>query len=184
MKIDLFESGGHCWVFQICWHIEYNTFHVLMQYCSLQHQTLLSPLGHMQNSVLFPLWLSHFILSGDIINCSPFFPSSILGIFWLGVSIFYCHIFLPFCIVHGILTARIVVWVVISSSTGPCFVRTFPDGPSVLDGMARLFWMAWPIYEPWLIASLSYASPFAVTRLWSMTARRNINKLDMQMIPL
>ena len=26
MTTDLFQSGGHCWVFQICWHIDYNTF--------------------------------------------------------------------------------------------------------------------------------------------------------------
>ena len=26
MKIDLFQSCGHCWVFQICWPIECNTF--------------------------------------------------------------------------------------------------------------------------------------------------------------
>ena len=26
MKIDLFQSYGHCWVFQICWTIECNTF--------------------------------------------------------------------------------------------------------------------------------------------------------------
>ena len=26
MKTDLFKSCGHCWVFQICWHIEYSTF--------------------------------------------------------------------------------------------------------------------------------------------------------------
>ena len=25
MKTDLFQSCGHCWVFQICWHIEYRT---------------------------------------------------------------------------------------------------------------------------------------------------------------
>ena len=25
MKADLFQSCGHCWVFQICWHIVYNT---------------------------------------------------------------------------------------------------------------------------------------------------------------
>ena len=25
MKTDLFQSCGHCWVFQICWHIEWNT---------------------------------------------------------------------------------------------------------------------------------------------------------------
>jgi len=26
MKIDLFQSCSHCWVFQICWHIECSTF--------------------------------------------------------------------------------------------------------------------------------------------------------------
>ena len=25
MKIDLFQSCGHCWVFQICWHTECST---------------------------------------------------------------------------------------------------------------------------------------------------------------
>ena len=25
MRIDLFQSCSHCWVFQICWHIECNT---------------------------------------------------------------------------------------------------------------------------------------------------------------
>ena len=25
MKTDLFQSCGHCWVYQICWHIEYCT---------------------------------------------------------------------------------------------------------------------------------------------------------------
>ena len=26
MKTDLFQSCGHCWVFQICWHVEHSTF--------------------------------------------------------------------------------------------------------------------------------------------------------------
>jgi len=26
MKTDLYQSCGHCWVFQICWHIEWSTF--------------------------------------------------------------------------------------------------------------------------------------------------------------
>ena len=26
MKADLFQSCGYCWIFQICWHIEFNTF--------------------------------------------------------------------------------------------------------------------------------------------------------------
>ena len=29
MQTDLFQSCGHCWVFQICWHIEYSTFTAL-----------------------------------------------------------------------------------------------------------------------------------------------------------
>ena len=28
MKTDLFQSCGHCWVFQICWHMECSTFTV------------------------------------------------------------------------------------------------------------------------------------------------------------
>ena len=26
MQTDLFQSCGHCWVFQNCWHIEFSTF--------------------------------------------------------------------------------------------------------------------------------------------------------------
>ena len=26
MKTELFQSCGHCWVFQICWHIKWSTF--------------------------------------------------------------------------------------------------------------------------------------------------------------
>ena len=29
MKTDVFQSCGHCWVFQICWHIECSTFTAL-----------------------------------------------------------------------------------------------------------------------------------------------------------
>ena len=29
MKTNLFQSCGHCWVFQICWHIERSTFTAL-----------------------------------------------------------------------------------------------------------------------------------------------------------
>ena len=28
IRIDLFQSCGHCWVFQICWHFKCNTFMV------------------------------------------------------------------------------------------------------------------------------------------------------------
>ena len=29
VKTDLFQSCGHCWIFQICWHIEFSTYTAL-----------------------------------------------------------------------------------------------------------------------------------------------------------
>ena len=110
---------------------------------------------HIHNSVLFPLWLSLFILSGAI---SLLFPSSILDTYWPGGFIFQCHIFLPFHTVHGVLKARILQWFAILFFSGPHFVRTLHYDPSILDGPTTA----------WLIASLSYASPFTTVRLWSM----------------
>ena len=30
MKADLFQSCGHCWVFQICWHIKCSTYSIII----------------------------------------------------------------------------------------------------------------------------------------------------------
>ena len=54
MKTDLFQSYCHCWVFQICWHIECNTltasseklWNVLKSYQSLFHFDGLVSLGY------------------------------------------------------------------------------------------------------------------------------------------
>ena len=73
----------------------------------------------------------------------------------LGELIFSCHIFLPFHTVHGVLSARILEWFAILSSSGPCFVRTPHYDPICLG---------WPC-KAWLIASLSYSSPSAMIRL-------------------
>ena len=94
------------------------TFQVSMQYCSLQHQTLLlSPVP-----VLFLLWLHPFILSGVI---SPLMSSSALGTYWPREFIFHYPIILPFHTVHGVLKARILKWFAIPFSSGPHSVRMF-----------------------------------------------------------
>ena len=61
----------------------------------------------------------------------------------------------PGSFVHGILQARILEWVAISFCSGSHFVRTLHCDSSILGGPAGH-------------GSLSYASPFAVTKLWSM----------------
>ena len=63
------------------------------------------------------------------------FPTSQLFQAW-GL-IFRCHIFLPFHTVHGVLVARILEWVAISSSNGPCFVRTLCFDLSVFGDPAQ-----------------------------------------------
>ena len=87
---------------------------------------LTSITSHIHNWILFSRWLHFFIVSGVI---SPLFSSSILGEF-----IFRCHIFLPFCTVHGVLKAIILKWFALPSSGGPWFVRTLHHDPSILGG--------------------------------------------------
>ena len=81
--------------------------------------------SHIHNWVLFLL----FILPGVI---SPLISSSILGTYWPGEFLFQYPIILPFHTVHGVLKARILKWLAIPFSSGPCFVRTLHYDPSVL----------------------------------------------------
>ena len=60
--------------------------------------------------VSFLLWPGCFILSGAVSNFCLHFPSSILDSFQPTTSFFWCHIFLPFHTVHGVLTVRILIW--------------------------------------------------------------------------
>ena len=81
------------------------TFQVSMQYCSLQHRTLLPSPVH--NWVLVLLWLHLFILSGVI--------SPLISTYRPGEFIFQCPVFLPFHAVHGVLKVRILKWFAIPS---------------------------------------------------------------------
>ena len=110
------------------------TFYVPMQYCSLQHRILLPSPVTSTTGWCF-CFGSLFILSGVI---SPFFSSSILGPYQPGE----CHTFLPFHTLHEVLKARILKWFAIPFSSGPRFVRTIYNDPSVLVvlcGMAHSF---------------------------------------------
>ena len=112
------------------------TFQVPMQYCSLHHRTLLSSPTTSTTEHLF-----HFspdtssfleLLLTDL--CSS--PEAYWTPSDLGGLIFQCHIFLPFHAVHGILTARILMWFAICSSSRRCFVRILNYDLPVLDGLA------------------------------------------------
>ena len=113
------------------------TFQVPMQYCSLQHQTLLpSPVTSTTGCFCFGSISSFFLEL--LLHRSPV-------AYWaptdLGSSSFSVLIFLPFHAVHRVLKARILKWFTIPFSRGPHFVRTLHD-PSVwvaLHSMAHNF---------------------------------------------
>ena len=118
---------------------------------------------HIHNWKSFLLWPSHFFLIGAISNCSLYFPSNMLDTVqpWGGSclgSTFYTFAF-PYCPwaspgKHaGVCCHFLLQWILFcqNSSLWPIFLE-------------------WPCTE-WLIAPLSYESPFVRTRLWSMKAR-------------
>ena len=98
MKTDFFQSCGHCWVFQVCWHIECSTLTTLSFRIWNSSVAILSlpltlflvmlPKAHLtshsriSNSrwVTMPLWLSEslraFLYSYSLYSCHLFFISS------------------------------------------------------------------------------------------------------------
>ena len=118
-------------------------------------------------------WVFHICWhTGAISNSPPLFPSILLDTFQSGGLIFWCHIFLTFHTVRGVLQRRILEWVAICFSSGPCFVRTLQVllKPSLKDyDPSVLSAPEW--HGSWLMASLSYASLFIMTRLFSMKGK-------------
>ena len=111
MKTDLFQSCGHCWVFQICWHIECRTFTASsFRIWNSSTGILLPPLAllivmipkahltsHSRISgsrwVITPLWLSGSLRS-FLYSSSVHFLPPLLNIFCFcyihTISVFYC----------------------------------------------------------------------------------------------
>ena len=101
MKTDLFQSRGHCWVFQICWHIECNTFtassfRVWNSSAGIPSPPLVTPSSH--QNLYGVLKVKVKLLSRVRTLCHPM-DCSLTG-----------------SSVHGIFQARVLEWVAISFS--------------------------------------------------------------------
>ena len=110
MKTDLFHSSGHCWVFQICWHIECITFTassfrvwnsstgvpspLLALFIVMHSKAHLTSHSRMFGSrwVSRPLWLS--------VSCRSFLYS----------SVYSCHLFLIYS-ASQVHTISVLYWV-------------------------------------------------------------------------
>ena len=102
MNTDLFQSCGHCWVFQICWHIECSTFTAssfriwntstgipsppLALFIVMLPKAHLTSHSRMSGSswVITPSWLSR--------SLRPFFEY--IYFYFLQFSVYSCHLFL------------------------------------------------------------------------------------------
>ena len=98
MKIDLFQSCGHCWVFHICWHIECSiftasSFRILSNSTGIPSPPLalfvvMLPKAHLTSHsrtsgarwVITPSWLfgswRSFLYSSSVYSCHLFLISS------------------------------------------------------------------------------------------------------------
>ena len=122
MKTDLFQSCGHCWVFQICWHIECSTLTAsssriwnsstgipsppLALFIVMLHEANLTSYSRMFGSRwgITPSWLSgswrSFLYSSPVYSCHLFLISSARSIPFLSfiVPIFAWNIPLVYLI--------------------------------------------------------------------------------------
>ena len=95
MKSDVFQSRGHCWVFQICWHIECRTFTGSSFRIWNSSTGIPSP-----PLALFVVMLSkahltsHSRMSGSRWVITPSWLSGLWRSFLYSCSVYSCHLFL------------------------------------------------------------------------------------------
>ena len=95
MKTDLFQSCVHCWVFQICWHIECNTF-TASSFRMWNSSTGIPSTPLALYIVILPKThlTSHSRMSGSRWVITPLWLSGLWRSFLYNFSVYSCHLFL------------------------------------------------------------------------------------------
>ena len=95
MKTDLFQSCGHCWVFQICWHIECSTFTASsFRIWSSSTGIPSPPLSLFVVMLPKAHWTSHSRMSDSRWVITPLWLSASLRSFLYSSYEYCCHLFL------------------------------------------------------------------------------------------
>ena len=95
METDLFQSCGHCWVFQICWHIECSTFTASSFRIWNSSTGILSPPLALFIVMLPKAHLSlHSKISGSRRVITPLWLSGSWRSFLYSSYMYSCHLFL------------------------------------------------------------------------------------------
>ena len=94
MRIDLFQSCGHCWVLQISWHTEWSTF-VDSSFRILNNSAEIpSPSLPLLATVLPKAHTSHSRMSGSEWETTPSWLSGSLRSLFYSSSVYSFHLFL------------------------------------------------------------------------------------------
>ena len=129
MKTDLFQSCGHCWVFQICWHIDCSIFTASSSRIWNSSTGISSP-----PLALFVVMLSkahltsHSRMSGSRWVITPSWLSGSWSSFLYSSPVYSCHLFSPLNVILQISNLAHLEWI-ISSVTQSC--------PTLWDPMNR-----------------------------------------------
>ena len=95
MKTELFQSCGHCWVFQICWHIKCSTFTASSFRIWNRSTGILSPPVALFIVMLPKAHLtSHSRISGSRWVITPMWLSGSWRSFLYSFSVYSCYLFL------------------------------------------------------------------------------------------
>ena len=93
MKTDFFQSCGHCWVFQICWLIEWSTFTASSFTIWKSSTGILSPPLALFLVMLSKVHLtSHYRMSGSRWVITPSWLSGLWRSFLYSSSVYSCHL--------------------------------------------------------------------------------------------
>ena len=110
MKTDLFQSCGHCWVFQICWHVECSTLIASSFRIWNSSAEIPSPSLDLLTAVLPKAYLtSHSRMSGSGWVTTPWWLSESLSFFVQFFHVFFPSLLDLFCFYY-IFTVSIVYW--------------------------------------------------------------------------
>ena len=95
MKTDLFQSCGHCWVFQICWQIEWSTF-TASSFRTWNSSTGIPSPPLAMFVVMLPKThlASHSKMSGSRLVITSSWLSELWRSFLYSSSVYSCHLFL------------------------------------------------------------------------------------------
>ena len=97
MKTDLFQSCGHCWVFQICWHVECNTLTSSFRIWNSSTGIPSPPLALFVVTLPKAHLTSHSRMSGSRWVIIPLWLPGSWRYFWKSSSVYSCHLILMFC---------------------------------------------------------------------------------------